>query len=68
MPRHGVDCFQMLTSAGDDRVGVTPFVKKVKTLLLLNPAAKPLGASLAEVSERNSRWKLIINESVEFDS
>jgi predicted transcriptional regulator of viral defense system len=45
-----------------------PFVKKAKTLLLLNPAAKPLVASLAEVSERNSRWKLIINETVEFDS
>jgi predicted transcriptional regulator of viral defense system len=45
-----------------------PFVKNAKTFLPLNPAAKSLIASLAEISERNSRWKLIINESVEFDS
>ena len=45
-----------------------PFVKKAKTLLPLNPAAKPLVASLTEIRERNSRWKLLINESVEFES
>jgi predicted transcriptional regulator of viral defense system len=45
-----------------------PFVKKAKALLPLNPAAKALVASLADISERNSRWKLVINESVEFDS
>jgi predicted transcriptional regulator of viral defense system len=45
-----------------------PFVKKAKTLLPLNPAAKPLVAPLAEIRERNSRWKLVVNESVEFDS
>lgn len=45
-----------------------PFVKKAKALLPLNPAAKPLVASLAEIRERNSRWKLVINEPVEFDS
>jgi predicted transcriptional regulator of viral defense system len=45
-----------------------PFAKKAKALLPLNPAAKPLVASLTEIRERNSRWKLVINESVEFDS
>jgi predicted transcriptional regulator of viral defense system len=45
-----------------------PFVKKAKALLPLNPAAKPLVASLAEIRERNSRWKLVINEPLEIDS
>jgi len=45
-----------------------PFVKKAKTLLPLNPSAKLLVASLAEIRERNSRWKLVINEPVEVDS
>ncbi len=45
-----------------------PFVKKAKTATPLNPAAKPLVASLAESSEKNSRWKLLINELVEIDS
>jgi predicted transcriptional regulator of viral defense system len=45
-----------------------PFVKRAKTLLPLNPAVKPLVVSPAELREKNSRWKLVINESVEFDS
>jgi hypothetical protein len=45
-----------------------PFAKKAKTATPLNPATKPLVASLANVSEKNSRWKLLINESVEIDS
>jgi predicted transcriptional regulator of viral defense system len=45
-----------------------PFVKKAKTLVPLNPAVKPIVASLAEFGERNSKWKLVINEPVEFDS
>ena len=45
-----------------------PFVRKAKTLVPLNPAAKPLVASLADLHERNSRWKLVINEPVEVDS
>ena len=45
-----------------------PFVKKAKTVLPLNPAIKPLVASLAEIHDRNSRWKLVINEPVEVDS
>ena len=49
-------------------IALEPFVKKAKTHLPLNPAAQPLVASLAEPREKNSRWKLVINESVEFDS
>jgi predicted transcriptional regulator of viral defense system len=44
------------------------FAKKAKTLVPLNPASKPLLASLAEPGERNSKWKLLINEPVEVDS
>jgi predicted transcriptional regulator of viral defense system len=45
-----------------------PFVKKAKTFLPLNPAVKSLVASLVELREKNSRWKLVINEPVEVDS
>ena len=45
-----------------------PFAKKAKTLIPLNPASKPVIASLAEPGERNSKWKLLINEPVEVDS
>lgn len=45
-----------------------PFVKKAKTATPLNPAAKPLAASLAESPEKNSKWKLLINELVEIDA
>jgi predicted transcriptional regulator of viral defense system len=45
-----------------------PFVKKAKTAVPLNPAVTPLVASFAEPREKNSRWKLMINESVEVDS
>ncbi len=44
------------------------FVKKAKTLVPLNPAVKPLAGSLAEILDRNTRWKLVINEPVEIDS
>jgi predicted transcriptional regulator of viral defense system len=45
-----------------------PFAKKAKTATPLNPGTMPLVASLAKVSEKNSRWKLLITESVEIDS
>lgn len=44
-----------------------PFVKKAKTPLLLDPAVKPLLASLAAAYEKDARWKLVINEPVEID-
>ena len=42
-----------------------PFVRQAKTTLSLDPAVKPILAALAQVQERNSRWKLMINEAVE---
>jgi len=60
----------LLDLAGHSRQAKTlePLAKKAKSLLPLNPAVKPLVASLAELREINSRWKLVVNESVEFDS
>ena len=45
-----------------------PFVKKAKSFVPLNPAAKPIVASLAAHGERIFKWKLVINEPVEIDS
>lgn len=60
----------LLDRAGHERQSraLEPFVKKAKTATPLNPAAKPLIASLAESSEKNSKWKLLLNELVEIDS
>lgn len=44
-----------------------PFVMQAKTAAALNPAAKAMIASLAEPHEKNSKWKLVINEAVEID-
>ncbi len=44
-----------------------PFVKKAKTAVLLDPSVKPLIESLSESHEKNAKWKLVINESVEID-
>jgi predicted transcriptional regulator of viral defense system len=44
-----------------------PFVKKAKTAVPLDPSAKPLTELLAEVHEKDARWKLVINEPVEID-
>ena len=43
------------------------FIKNAKSLAPLDPSIKPLAASLGELHERNLKWKLIINESVEVD-
>ena len=57
-----------------DRVGhvrqanaLEPFVRKAKTAVPLDPAAKPLIASLAELHDKDPKWKLVINEPVEID-
>jgi len=42
-----------------------PFVKRAKTMLPLDPAVKPIVAALAQVHERNTKWKLMINEAVD---
>lgn len=43
------------------------FVKKAKVALPLDPSVKPLISSLADLSEKDSKWMLIINEPVEVD-
>jgi predicted transcriptional regulator of viral defense system len=60
----------LLDHAGHERQArvLEPFAKKAKTATPLNPANKPLVASLAEHAQKNSRWKLLINEPVEIDA
>ena len=60
----------LLERAGHRRQAnaLEPFVKKAKTALPLDPAVKPLIESLANVHEKNGKWKLVINETVEIDS
>jgi predicted transcriptional regulator of viral defense system len=60
----------LLDRAGHElqATALEPFVKKAKTSLLLNPSVKPLLSSLAGTAPRASKWKLVINESVEADS
>lgn len=60
----------LLDRAGHERQAraLEPFVKKAKTATPLNPATKSLVASLAGSAEKNSKWKLLINEPVEIDS
>lgn len=41
------------------------FVKRARTALLLDPAARPLVTALAQAGERNPKWRLLINEAVE---
>jgi predicted transcriptional regulator of viral defense system len=59
----------LLDRAGHARQAsaLEPFVKKAKTALLLDPAVKPLIASLADAQEKVAKWKLVINEPVEID-
>lgn len=59
----------LLDSVGHVRQAnaLEPFVKKAKTALPLDPAVKPLTASLAELHEKDAKWKLLINEPVEID-
>ena len=60
----------LLDRAGHERQAraLEPFVKMAKTALALNPAVKPLIEAFAGSLEKNSKWKLIINEPVEIDS
>ena len=57
----------LLERAGHGRQAraLEPFVKQAKTTLPLDPAVKPIVAALAQVHERNAKWKLMINETVE---
>jgi predicted transcriptional regulator of viral defense system len=57
-----------LTNHSRQAKSLEPLAKKAKTFAPLNPASKPVIASLAEPGERNSKWKLLINEPVDVDS
>lgn len=59
----------LLDRAGHVRqsAALEPFVKKAKVALPLDPSVKPLISSLADVSEKDSKWMLMINEPVEID-
>ena len=57
----------LLECAGHGRQAgaLEPFVRHAKTTLSLDPAVRPIVAALAQVHERNAKWKLMINETVE---
>lgn len=57
----------LLDQAGHGRQAnaLESFVKQAKTMLPLDPAVKPIVAALAQAHERNAKWKLLINETVE---
>lgn len=59
----------LLEQAGHTRQAnaLEPFAKKAKTAVPLDPSVKPLIESLAELHEKDARWKLVINEPVEID-
>ena len=44
-----------------------PFAKKAKTAVPLDPSVKPLIESLSVLHEKDTKWKLVINEPVEID-
>jgi predicted transcriptional regulator of viral defense system len=44
-----------------------PFARKAKSMKPLDPSVKPLIESLVESHEKNSKWMLVINETVEID-
>jgi predicted transcriptional regulator of viral defense system len=59
----------LLDRAGHARQSqaLEPFVKKAKVAVPLDPSVKPLISSLTDASEKDSKWMLVINESVEID-
>ena len=60
--------FVTFVALGTEHVAARGAPVQAKETLPLNPAVKPLVVSLEELREINFRWKLVINESVEFDS
>jgi hypothetical protein len=59
----------LLDLAGHERQSkaLETFVKKAKSAVPLDPSVKPLLESLAELHEKDTKWKLVINEPVEID-
>lgn len=60
----------LLERAGHERQAraLESFAKKARTLVPLDPSVKPLIESLPDLQEKDSRWKLIINETLEVDT
>src|SRR3972149_3763938 len=58
----------LLERAGHARQAdaLEPIVKHARTPLPLDPAVKPTVVALDHVPEKNARWKLLINETLEF--
>lgn len=59
----------LLDQAGHVRQAgaLEPFARRAKSMKPLDPSVKPLLASLASRSDKDAKWKLVINESVEID-
>jgi predicted transcriptional regulator of viral defense system len=59
----------LLELAGHTRQAkaLVPFAQHAKTAVLLDPSVKPLLASLIQSYEKNTKWKLLVNEPVEID-
>jgi predicted transcriptional regulator of viral defense system len=59
----------LLELAGHTRQAkaLAPFAQHAKTSVPLDPSVKPLLASLMESYEKNTKWKLVMNEPVEID-
>ncbi len=59
----------LLDRAGHARQAriLEPFARKAKSMKPLDPSVKPLTESFAELYERDTKWMLVINESVEID-
>jgi len=59
----------LLDSVGHTRLAkaLEQFVNKAKAMVPLDPAVKPLIASLGKPGVRNTKWKLIVNENIVVD-
>jgi predicted transcriptional regulator of viral defense system len=59
----------LLDCAGHTRQAkaLEAFIKKSKTVALLDPSVIPVSESMPVFHEKNMKWKLVINEPVEID-
>lgn len=59
----------LLDRAGHTRQAdaLEAFAKKAKTAVALDPSVKPLIESLVDFHEKDTKWKLVINEPIEVD-
>ncbi|HMO22917.1 MAG TPA: type IV toxin-antitoxin system AbiEi family antitoxin, partial [Candidatus Melainabacteria bacterium] len=46
---------------------LVPFARNAKSIKPLDPSVKPLMDGLSDLAERDSKWMLAVNESVEVD-